>query len=90
MKFLNFSNLPILLGSFVTLAASADLHLPMHDCLKPKEMSMESDAFTNDINSYKDCIQAFITEQIDQMKIHRKAAEEARDEWNDFIQYEIQ
>jgi hypothetical protein len=47
------------------------------------------DDFKWSVQRYKDCIQEFVSEQNDAAEQHRKAAEDAIDEWNLFAKYEL-
>lgn len=65
-----------------------------HYCSKPfKPYRFNSEweviAFNNEVDSYRICIRAFVSEQEEAIKIHKRAAQEAIDEWNNFVNYEM-
>jgi len=67
---------------------------PSHYCSKPyvpTSFSSESDVelFKLDVEQYKRCIEDFVEEQQDAVKKHKEAAEDAIDEWNSFVSYEL-
>jgi hypothetical protein len=41
------------------------------------------------VEQYKSCIEDFVEEQERESRKHQVAAEEAIDEWNSFVQYEL-
>lgn len=45
--------------------------------------------FKDDVRRYKKCIDAFVEEQNEQAKHHQDAADEAIEEWNRFVRYEL-
>jgi hypothetical protein len=57
----------------------------------PTSFSSESDVelFKLDVEQYKRCIEDFVEEQQDAVKKHKEAAEDAIDEWNSFVSYEL-
>jgi hypothetical protein len=85
-------------GVIVLLAASmptaADMFSPSHSCHKPyKPYKFEDqwavDRFRQEVETYKRCISDFVDEQNEEAEKHREAAEEAIDEWNRYINYEL-
>ncbi len=72
----------------------ADSFSPSHYCTKPFKpyqftSEYEVSNFKSEVDSYQSCIEMFIDEQNDAIKKHRNAAEEALDEWNSFVNYEL-
>ncbi|MBV2180958.1 MAG: hypothetical protein KUL86_06945 [Castellaniella sp.] len=78
----------------VPMLGRADPIPPSHDCRKPyKPISFSSqldiDLFQDEVERYKRCISDFVDEQNESIQQHRQAAQEAIDEWNQFIKYEL-
>ena len=74
---------------------NADMFASSHYCRKPiKPYSFESEweirAFQDEVDAYKRCIDDFVEEQNDAIRSHQEAAEEAVDEWNNFVRWELQ
>ena len=72
------------------LANAADSAVPSHSCRKPGKAAeiktqQEADKFNEAVSKYKACIEDFVREQEDAAMIHRRAANEAISEWNDFV-----
>ena len=75
-------------------SARADMFTPSHSCSKPyKPYQFTSDwevtQFQDDVEAYKQCISDFVEEQEDAVRRHQEAAQEAIDEWNNFVNYEL-
>jgi hypothetical protein len=65
-----------------------------HYCSKPHKPyefndEWELERFKDDVEEYKRCINDFVEEQHDAIRNHQRAAEEAIDEWNNFVDYEL-
>ncbi|WP_298636668.1 hypothetical protein [uncultured Umboniibacter sp.] len=78
----------------ISLPALADMFTPSHACSKPFKpyqfnSQWELDRFNNDVQSYRRCITDFVEEQNDEADRHRNAANDAIDEWNFFLEYEL-
>jgi len=58
---------------------------------KPWDMTdtWQVNSFNNDVDSYKQCIEDFVDEQNEAIRDHRSVAKDAIDEWNMFINYEL-
>jgi len=74
---------------------NADTFTPSHYCSKPfKPYSFndqwEYDQFLAEVEDYKACIDDFVEEQNEAIEAHREAAEEAIEEWNSFVRWELQ
>ena len=72
----------------------ADMFTPSHSCSKPYKPyrfndQYELDNFRSEVESYKQCIEDFVEEQNDAVRKHHDAAEEAIDEWNNYVNYEL-
>ena len=72
------------------LANAADSSAPSHSCRKPGKAAeiktqQEADKFNEAVSQYKSCIEEFVRQQEDAAMIHRRAANEAISEWNDFV-----
>ena len=50
---------------------------------------MEIDSFNEEVHRYERCISDFIAEQNQAIEIHRQAASDAIDEWNRFVNLEL-
>jgi hypothetical protein len=70
-------------------ANAADSSAPSHSCRKPGKAAeiktqQEADKF-NEVSKYKSCIEDFVRQQEDAAMNHRRVANEAISEWNDFV-----
>ena len=80
--------------SFVFLVAAApspaDTSKPISFCMQPP-LPAGSDpnvpTYVSEVQSYRSCIEAFITEQRTQADGHLKAAQRATDEWEKFVKW---
>jgi len=75
-------------------SASADTFTPSHACSKPYKPykfnnEWELENFKNEVEQYKQCISDFAEEQNEAIRKHKNAAEEAIDEWNNYVNYEL-
>lgn len=75
-------------------AAVADTFTPMQSCNKPIKpfqfnSQYELDSFNMDVEEYKRCISDFIDEQNRAAQKYMTAVEEAIDEWNSFVDCEL-
>ncbi len=67
---------------------------PSHSCRKPYKpykftSEWQFNQFKSDVEEFKRCISEFVEEQNEAAENHREAAEEAIDEWNRYVQYEL-
>jgi len=74
---------------------NADMFAPSHYCSKPfKPYSFEDEneisAFQDEVDTYRMCINDFIDEQEEAIRAHQEAMEDAINEWNNFVNYELQ
>ena len=89
------SRLLIVILSFCVAApASADMFTPSHSCSKPHkpyqfDSEWELENFKSDVETYKRCISDFVDEQRQAIRMHQNAAEGAIDEWNRYVNYEL-
>lgn len=72
----------------------ADMFAPSHSCSKPYKpyqfsSRSERDLFLLEVQNFKECISDFVEEQEAAIRRHREAANEAIDEWNSFVNYEL-
>lgn len=72
----------------------ADPYQPSHDCSKPDkpfefEDEWELENFNSEVEDYKQCISDFVDEQNEAVRHHQNAGQEAIDEWNSFVNYEL-
>ena len=72
----------------------ADMITPSHMCSKPYKpleftSQYEVDTFNDDVRRYKQCIVDFVEEQNQAIKNHQDAQEEAIEEWNRYVRYEL-
>ncbi len=89
--------LAVMMAAFwmsVTTPVWADMFTPSHSCSKPYKPyefndQYELDRFWSDVESYKQCIEDFVEEQNHAARKHKDAAEEAIDEWNNYVNYEL-
>jgi len=77
-----------------SLSVSADIFTPSHSCSKPYKpykfnSKWEVENFQNDVENYKNCISDFVEEQNTAVTYHRDAASAAIDEWNNYVNYEL-
>lgn len=84
------------IGLFILFAgpAQADRRQPSHMCSKPFKPYQFRDEYDRSnfrwqVEQYKQCIADFVEEQNDAIKKHGRAAEEAIDEWNSFVNFEL-
>jgi hypothetical protein len=78
----------------MTNSAYADMFFPSHSCSKPYKPyqfnnEWELENFKNEVEQYKQCITEFVEEQDEAIRKHKNAAEEAIDEWNNYVNYEL-
>jgi hypothetical protein len=77
-----------------SLPVAADLFSLSHSCVKPYKpwqfnSEWELENFRSEVESYKRCINNFVDEQSDATRKHQDAAAQAIDEWNHFVNYEL-
>ena len=77
-----------------SLSVFADMYSPSPSCSKPYKpyqfnSQWELDAFNRDVENYKRCITNFINEQNEASEHHKEAANNAIEEWNRYVKYEL-
>ena len=92
------SNKKLILISLLILICTssvlADMFSPSHYCSKPYKPyefteQWQVDSFNYDVERYSECIQDFVEEQNDAVRKHQEAANDAIDEWNSFVNFEL-
>ena len=93
MKFRQFKfvGLLIIMGAS---SLSADMFTPSHSCSKPIkpyqfDSQWELDSLNDEVQRYKRCISDFADEQHEDARRHQEAAQEAIEEWNRYVNYEL-
>lgn len=86
----------LLLSAFILPSGvvKADMFQPSHSCTKPFKPfkfnnQYEVDQFNDDVERYKECISDFVEEQNSAIRKHNNAAQEAIDDWNSFVKWEL-
>jgi hypothetical protein len=72
----------------------ADMFSTSHSCSKPYKPyqfqdGYELEKFKNEVQSYKNCIEAFVKKQNDEAEQHYNAAKQAINEWNSYANYDL-
>lgn len=75
----------------IRTASAADLFTPSSSCIKPTKppqftSEWEVDQFMSRVESYKSCIRQFVDEHREAARKHQDAANEAIEEWNNFVE----
>ena len=83
-----------ILLTFGTVNIYADMFTPSASCSKPYKPyqftdQYQVDTFNDEVQRYKACIMNFVEEQNDAIRNHQNAQSEAIDEWNSFVNYEL-
>ncbi len=78
----------------IGLVTLADSYTPSYSCSKPYKPyefndEWEIKQFESEVEDYRRCIEDFIEEEKEDIKRHQNAIEEATDEWNGYIRYEL-
>lgn len=82
---------------FLMMAAiswSALADTPSHSCKKPVKPAefnenRQVEMFNDEVSVYKQCISDFADEQRQVAEMHRQAASDAIEEWNNFVNDEL-
>lgn len=90
MLYRTIAGLFVLMFATISFPAMADSFAPSHTCtqpVKPAEFkdNQEVDMFNEAVAVYKKCIADFAAEQNAAADRHRNAANQAIDEWNQFV-----
>ena len=71
----------------------ADSFTPSHSCSKPSRPWSDDTwawrRFRDEVERYRRCIEEFVEEQNAAMGRHRSAAQDAIEEWNSFVRWEL-
>jgi len=75
-------------------SVSSDMFTPSHSCSKPYKPyefrdQYEIDNFMSEVEAFKRCINDFVEEMNDAARKHQEAAEDAIDEWNSYVNHEL-
>ena len=78
----------------MAIPVMADRFTPSHSCFKPYKPyqfndQWELDNFNDEVQRYKRCISDFVDEQNEAAEQDQEAANDAIDEWNNFVNYEL-
>jgi hypothetical protein len=78
----------------LTFSAQADNYDPSPSCSKPNKPNefnseRELDSFNNDVQQYQRCLYDFVDEHEEAIQRHNRAANDAIDEWNNFVRMEL-
>jgi hypothetical protein len=89
-----WSPLVLVLVAFTASLVSSDTFTPSHSCSKPFKpyrftSQWELDNFNDEVRRFRSCIEDFVEEQEEAIKKHRSAANDAIEEWNRFVRYEL-
>ncbi|WP_036302936.1 hypothetical protein [Methylotenera sp. L2L1] len=91
---IRFTVLSVLATLLIPITASADMFTPSHSCRKPYkpyefQSKYEVETFNNDVKRYKECISDFVEEQDEASKKHLEAGQDAIEDWNKYVKYEL-
>ena len=80
--------------SVLSLPVISDTFTPSHSCSKPYKpyqfnSQRQIDNFNDDVEAYRACISDFVDEQTRASEQHRQAASDAMEDWNQFVQFEL-
>lgn len=86
--------LTALTALLIPVTASADMFTPSHSCRKPYKpyeftSKYELETFNDDVKRYKKCISDFVEEQNEASKKHLEAGQDAIEDWNKYVRYEL-
>jgi len=84
----------IVLMFCVALPVFADSYTPSHSCHKPFkpykfDNQWEIQQFKDEVERYKRCISDFVDDQNEEARNHQQAAEDAIEEWNRYVKFEL-
>ena len=90
MLYRTIAGLFVLMFATISGPAMADTFAPSHTCTQPVKPAkfndnQEVDMFNEAVAVYKKCISDFAAEQNAAADLHRNAANEAIDEWNQYV-----
>ena len=90
MTYRRIAGLFVVMIAAISWPALADTFALSHTCTQPVKSDQFNDnqevaMFNDAVSAYKQCIAAFTDEQNQAADVHRGAAGEAIDEWNNFL-----
>jgi len=90
MTYRRIAGLFVVMIAAISWPALADTFARSHTCTQPVKSDQFNDnqevaMFNDAVSAYKQCIAAFADEQKQAADVHRDAAGEAIDEWNNFL-----
>jgi hypothetical protein len=76
------------------MTSPAHMLSPSHNCSKPFKpyqlnSEFEIDNYKTKVKRYKSCLQVFIADQNKEALNHANSADEAADEWNQYVKDEL-
>ncbi|MDC9603332.1 hypothetical protein PSH49_22445, partial [Pseudoalteromonas sp. GABNS16G] len=94
MKFTKSSWLLVGATILVSFPVLSDMFVPSPSCYQPSKpyqfnSQWELDNFNQEVQDYKACISDFVEEQNEAARNHQQAASDAIDDWNRFVDYEL-
>ena len=94
MRKLSFMGLVLALFLILASPISADMFAPSPYCSKPYKpfeftSQWELDNFNAEVQRYRNCIEEFVEEQERAIRNHQQAADDAIEEWNRFVRFEL-
>lgn len=89
-----FFTMSLIIMPLFSIPVMADSYPDSPSCYRPSKpyeftSQWEIDSFYNDVDTYRACIEDFVEEQQDEISEHQEAISDAIDEWNDFVNYEL-
>lgn len=81
-------------AALVSFPVLSDMFAPSPSCFQPSKpyqfnSQWELDNFNQEVQDYKTCISNFVNEQKEAAANHQQAASDAIDDWNRFVDYEL-
>ena len=94
MKFTKSSWLLVGAAILVSFPVLSDIFVPRPSCYQPSKpyqfnSQWELDNFNQEVQTYRACISDFVEEQNEAVRNHQQAASDAIDDWNRFVNYEL-
>jgi len=85
---MKLKTLAVLLVTVTSLSVYAE-YVSSHSCSEPYKpyqftTQYEVDAYNDETEEFRTCIEDYIEEQNDAVRDHQRAAEDAIDDWNNF------
>lgn len=94
MKFTKSGWFLVIASAILSFPALSDMFVSSPSCLSPSKpyqfnSQWELDNFNQEVQDYKSCISNFVEEQNEAARNHQQAASDAIDDWNRFVDYEL-